>query len=92
MKKTGIDLIAEERAEQLNKHKWSAEHDKEHEEGQLKMAAMYALQPYPNEQIGIRCYGGWDWFTEKMDNKTELQRLVVAGALIAAEIDRISKH
>jgi hypothetical protein len=54
------------------------------------MAAAYALYPHPDEQKGINLYLGWDWFTEKIDSKNEVERLKVAGALIAAEIDRLN--
>ena len=40
---TGAELIAKERKEQIEKHKWTEEHDKEHTEGQLKFASLYAL-------------------------------------------------
>lgn len=88
--KSGIELIAEERQEQIKKHGWTAEHDHLHEDGELKFAAMYAIKPHPTVQTGIKCYSGWDEFTERVDNKTEVQRLIVAGALIAAEIDRLN--
>jgi len=86
--KTGIELITEEREEQLNKHNRSKEHDSEHEEGQLKLAAIFALEPF-EDMKGINLYG-WDEFTEKVSVKNEVDRLKIAGALIAAEIDRIN--
>lgn len=70
--KSGIELIAEERQEQIKKHGWNAEHDHLHEDGELKLAAMYALKPHPNVQTGINCYGGWDGFTDRIDKKTEV--------------------
>lgn len=87
--KTGIELITEERLEQTQKHDWSIEHDLIHTEGQLRLAAIYALQPF-TESEGINSYIGWESFTDKIELKSEVERLKVAGALIAAEIDRIN--
>lgn len=83
--KTGIELIAEERQEQIKKHKWSLFHDTKHNNNELIYAAAYALEP--NKFNGSR----FDWisFQLKIDSKAEIERLKVAGALIAAEIDRL---
>lgn len=84
---TGIALIAQERAEQITKHGYTRDNDKLHTNGQLAEAAIYAIngdyETYPK-----------DWnpdFKDKIGGlgKTYIQRLAVAGALIAAEIDRM---
>ena len=96
---TGIELIVIEREEQLKKHKYTLKHDQDHERGELaKAAAVLAVhhtdaivqddeQPFETN--------GDPWGLEsklcKSNNKDELiHRLKVAGALIAAEIDRIN--
>ena len=83
--KTGGELIADERHEQLFKHGHSVENDKNFfSEGQLKEAAV-ALVTHDN-------YVPDNWNVEQfnyMMRKPELQRLIIAGALIAAEIDRL---
>jgi len=88
MKKTGIELIAQERQEQIEKHGWSLDRDQDYADGQLKQAALYCLAPHifgwPNGWI-IR-------FKDKVDNKTKIEQLTVAGALIAAEIDRLQSE
>ena len=84
---TGLELIAKERKEQIEKHKWTEEHDKEHTEGQLKFASLYAL----GEKSKLQSYG-WEWFQDKIDGKTDIERLTIAGALICAEIDRLQKE
>ncbi len=84
---TGVELIAKERQEQLEKHGWSPEHDLIHKDGQLKFAALYAL----GKKADLKKYVGWDWFMDKIDSKTEVEKLIRAGALIAAAIDRINK-
>ncbi len=83
--KTGTELIAIERQEQIEKHKWDKEHDKSHVDGELKFAALYAL----GEKSKLQPYA-WDWFRDKMEGKTEVEKLVIAGALIASEIDRLN--
>lgn len=82
--KTGIELIAEERQEQIEKHGWSAEHDSFNENGELLQAARFALgaDEWPEN---------WDLnFAEKISSKDEIGKLKVGAALIAAEIDRLN--
>ncbi len=88
--KTGIELIAEERQEQIGKHKWDEEHDSEHREGQLAIAASFAINPVESPSLLDVGYGGWEEFEEKICNKSYKDRLIIAGALLAAEIDRLN--
>ena len=91
LKKTGIELIAEERQRQIEEEGWTAEHDKQWEHGQLvKAAACYLARPswvdtplWPHWPFDI----SW-WKPTPQDRIRELQK---AGALIAAEIDRLLK-
>lgn len=93
--KTGIELIAEERQRQIEVEGWTPEHDAEHDFGELAgAAACYALSTvFEKDGIGIKRVIGdfwpssWDtsWWKPK-DKITDLKR---AGALIAAEIDRL---
>lgn len=83
--KSGINEIAIERKEQIEKHGWSLENDQYYSRGQLGCAAKYALMSY----TGI-WPPDWDpYFKVKVDKKPLIERLRVAGALIAAEIDRL---
>lgn len=84
---TGIELITQERKEQLTKHGWTARHDDSHESEDLLKAAKYAIEPC--EQHFKEMDLGWSHFASKIDDKTPIERLKVAGALIAAEIDRL---
>ena len=90
--KTGIELIAQERKEQIEKHGFDDDYN-QNTNYQLKKAALYALtldrEHYPTT---------WEfWFHDKLANKKSrmaesdfyLAQLKIAGALIAAEIDRI---
>lgn len=103
--KTGSELIAEERQRQIKKEGWTPKHDNTHTAGQLAMAAAcYALNSVvPGGRNSVHAFWPWrrkDW---KPANKAEMKRddekwrqdrikdLVRAGALIAAEIDRLQR-
>lgn len=90
--KTGIELIAQERAEQIEKHKWDAAHDALHEYGELrKMAAVLCCvgtDAFVGD-VGEFSSGNNAWGLEEKLKKDAIHRLKVAGALIAAEIDRL---
>jgi hypothetical protein len=78
----GIGLIAQERTRQISKEGWTPGHDDEHDEGQLaKAAACYAL--------GRNHYWPWDMQWWKPTPNDRIRELAKAGALIAAEIDRL---
>ncbi|HLD89410.1 MAG TPA: hypothetical protein VI911_00060 [Patescibacteria group bacterium] len=88
--KTGIELIAIERQEQIEKHGFDKDHDEEMINGELIDAAVYLLTGEINYLPK-----SWDekWhlkFRSKFSN--EIESLKVAGALIAAEIDRIQTY
>ena len=84
--KTGVELIAIERQEQIEKHGFDVTKDQGYSKGELIKAALFAINPNQFE---------WPYYwMEEFRNKilaktTEIERLKVAGALIAAEIDRI---
>lgn len=91
---TAIKLITEERNRQQTHEGWSTDHDDEHEEGELAMAAScYALLPCwrPADMAPL----GWPWSnTEPMDGfkpspNDRIRELVKSGALIVAEIERL---
>lgn len=87
--KTGIELIAQERAEQIEKHGRTILRDvDENRSEQLRLGAIRLIvDSYDRECLAPN---GWDnkrW--HKMSDKEYKDRLVIAGALIAAEIDRI---
>lgn len=81
----GVISIYKERLEQIEKHGFDALHDDNeyHKNGQLTNAAHFALtlQGWPE---------GWDDdYKQKIVEKSYINRLIVAGAFIAAEIDRL---
>ena len=94
--KTGIGLIAEERQRQIEKEGWTAEHDAQHNHNELAEAAVCYATPGPmrviNHDDGIPY--GWpfnkDWW--KPSPQDRRRELIKAGALIAAEIDRLNQE
>lgn len=90
--KTGIEEIANERKRQIEVEGWTPEHDDEHICGELAHAA--ACYAYPN-RIKRLDYVGWpedwslDWYKPTPENR--IKELAKAGALIAAEIDRLKR-
>lgn len=97
--KCGAELIADERDRQIFKEGFTPDKDKDYVCGELTDAAvMYALRGYwkdrlPAEFVGSQDCPGWIWpFNAswyKPSPKDRIRDLQKAGALIAAEIDRL---
>ena len=100
----GIERIAAERKRQLTK--WSAEHDSEHQYADLAVhAAALAVMgtdasvedPKDRGSIGRNFltppgeYEGDCWGLQKKHKGNPIRQLEIAGALIAAEIDRLQQ-
>jgi len=85
--KTGIELIAEERQEQITKHGYTIDRDADNNyDLQLRIAAVRLIQDRNDAEPPDE----WDaklW--RHMNDKSAKERLIIAGALIAAEIDRL---
>ena len=97
--KSGAQLNALERNRQTLVEGWSPEHDDQHKNGELSLAgASYAalaggLARHPEINISsITAPRQWpweaNWWKPSSDN---IKNLVRAGALIAAEIDRLQR-
>lgn len=87
---TGVDLILVERKEQLTKHKRTLQADREFNDvGQLSVAAGILSQKFIPENLPLipKNWNASIW--QKMISKPYKERLIIAGALIAAEIDRV---
>jgi hypothetical protein len=85
----GLEVIANERIRQIQEEGWSPEHDDQHEFGELSnAAAAYALT---NNYYNAGNFWPWhpDWFKPTPDDR--IKQLGKAGALIAAEIDRLKR-
>jgi hypothetical protein len=95
--KTGAELIAEERVRQLTDEGFSPEHDNIWERGELAKVAICYIQhaefSIRGLRIGdeIRMLREWpsSWDETWWKPADEVRDLVKAGALIAAEIDRL---
>lgn len=88
-RRSGVDLISIERSEQTLKHNYDADHDDSiNSEGQLEKVAMYLLS-------GNDKYFPSNWGNDtqlKFFKKDRIEQLKIAGALIAAEIDRLQRR
>lgn len=93
----GVELIAAERQRGIEKEGYDSAHDDRHDRGQLTLAAIaYAnaeleqvRRPDHDMDRVRRFYWPWEWCFWKP--KDPVRNLVIAGALIAAEIDRIQR-
>lgn len=94
----GVTLIAAERARQQTDEGWTPEHDDEHAAGDLVAAAReYAgaaitQVKFPYGEDNTAQTPGWPWHPSWWKPSDEpVRNLVKAGALIAAEIDRLQR-
>ncbi len=98
----GIELIAAERQRQIEVEGWTPEHDDEHISGQMADAAscFARTKKGPYVSLGVD-WGGhhvrvphrWPWHASwwKPTPDDRIRELAKAGALIAAEIDRLQR-
>lgn len=78
----GVDLIRRERERQVSEEGWTPEHDDAHVDGVLsRAAACYAHPPL--------FFHLWPWDRHWWKPGDRVRELAKAGALIAAEIDRL---
>lgn len=92
---TGAELIAKERTRQIEKEGYNKEHDESHESDELIYAAVaYAIphfwHSYPSGRSRETEFWPWDFTYWKPSPDDRVKELIKAGALIAAEIDRIT--
>jgi hypothetical protein len=91
---TGIERISAERERQVSVEGWTAEHDDEHRFGDLTQAAVSyagnAVCQIQHSDYPRPLSWPWDlrWWKPSPD---PIRNLVKAGALIAAEIDRLQR-
>lgn len=104
--RNGAELIAQERARQVNSEGWTQFHDEMHCRDELALAAAcYALPKRRRRFVEIVIPGGtrspnttakvpslWPWDAEWWKPTDDrIRELTKAGALIAAEIDRLQR-
>lgn len=88
--KTGIEIISAERTRQVDGEGWHAEHDDCYTRGQLAKAAKCYATPLtrPDGSMPDTWPFGDRWWKPTDD---PIRNLAKAGALIAAEIDRMQR-
>ena len=95
---SGAELITTERERQVSAEGWTSAHDDEHVMGEMIGAALCyagrALEIVSNDEIegsdiGLDWPWGIEWWKPSPDPIRNLQK---AGALIAAEIDRLQRE
>ena len=88
----GAGLISAERSRQIKEEGWSSSHDDQHKFFELGWAALCYLQRgiVPHAESYKPTLWPWDgeWWKPSTDR---IRNLVKAGALIAAEIDRLKR-
>lgn len=99
---SGSDLIAEERARQIEKEGYDQGHDSHHDCNELARAADCYLQHVIGRSWVVGTSGDdyakekapddWPWDQSDWKPKNPIRDLVRAGALIAAEIDRLQRE
>lgn len=97
----GIGRIASERRRQIEVEGWTPEHDASHVMEELAWAAISYAAPYPvyekaidNNQRIVFCDSwpmNWERGWDKRQKHSRIRKLEIAGALIAAEIDRLER-
>lgn len=89
--KTGVEQIADERQKQITKYGFTGEHHADHPEWydqyQLSFAARHLASPVCSKEWYPSNWNK-EWFS-KLCAKPYKERLVIAGALLAAEFDRL---
>ena len=87
---TGAELIAREREHQLTK--WSSAHDENYRDGTLAVVAATLAAHGTGATVEDKDGRGSDgdcWGLVAKCKNNDIKRLSIAGALIAAEIDRL---
>jgi hypothetical protein len=92
--RSGIERIAAERQRQIEKEGWTPQHDDDHDDNEMLMAAYTYIQRAwagPNVRMKIPP-SSWPWGDAWWKPSNDpIRNLEKAGALIAAEIDRLDR-
>lgn len=92
--KPGINRIAAERLRQTTAEGFDTTHDAQHAKGELIHAAVIYLKFAFRQSQGEAMNPVWPWGDEwlKLEKGNPIRALEKAGALIAAEIDRLEQQ
>lgn len=101
VKSEGVEMIIKKRLEQITKHGFDSEHDDspDNKHGELAQAAAYTLSSsstqfasWPGDSYWVDWPDSWDdYWQTKIDKKSPIEQLAIAGAFCAAEIDRLKR-
>lgn len=101
--KTGIEIITDERNRQITKKGYNSEHDDLHDKGELALAASCYAIPEDKVFQSFNAEGHLNFMAKMSRNMywpfelsfwrpgKRIRELAKAGALIAAEIDRLQR-
>jgi hypothetical protein len=86
---TGVERIAHERERQITEEGYSYDHDDKWTDNQLVRAAICFAFPWIKSRLPV---GFWPWDPEYFKITDDpIRSLEKAGALLAAEIDRLER-
>ena len=97
---TGVELIEAERTRQVEEEGWTPEHDDGHRYGEIAVAAAelavdgtdsWVTDSYADYVGPVDMCGSLAKFGHQGTAPDYVRTLVIAGALIAAEIDRVRR-
>lgn len=89
---SGVELILKERERQIKEFGYNAKHDDGEKDGGLAYAAIcYAIPDGPNRESFVADFYPWHIVTYRPTPDDRIKELAKAGALIAAEIDRLQR-
>ena len=87
----GAELITQERRRQINSEGYSYEHDDKHNNGELAYVASCYAGRFIHSQSPLP--PAWPWESQHWKpSDNPIRNLIKAGALIAAEIDRLQRR
>jgi hypothetical protein len=95
--KEGLELIGLERKRQVNEEGWTPEHDDGHHGRELALAAacyaagepVYVQRFFDGDEDHMVDAWPWECEFDKREKHERIKQLAIAGALIAAEIERL---
>lgn len=85
--KSGVELIAEERAKQIAKYNHTGYTDSCYENKELLQGAITYIQLAMSK--GEYGHDRWPWHPDSLKDEGYIENLKKAGAFIAAELDRV---
>lgn len=96
---TRLEAIAAVRAERVRHvsvEGWTADHDDQHDDGEMLRAAVFYYQHAAHPEIPLKMDDdgrpvGWPWDAQWWKPKDRVRNLVRAGALCLAERDRLRR-